>query len=107
MAQSSTSGQSDRNDLSDNDGILDGRNRAIVIGESLARAIAAIRTTSVRWRPYLPLKHGQKVVLIAPWVRVAAIRIARLGFHGMNVTCNSVPCGMAEWLARLTASTEN
>ena len=36
---------------------LDGRNRAIVIAESLARVIAAIRTTSVRWRSCLPPKH--------------------------------------------------
>ena len=35
---------------------LDGRNRARVIAESLARVIAAIRFTSVRWRSYLPLK---------------------------------------------------
>ena len=35
---------------------LDGRNRARVIAESLARVIAAIRITSVRWRSYLPLK---------------------------------------------------
>ena len=33
---------------------LDGRNRAIVIAESLARVIAAIRIASVRWRSYLP-----------------------------------------------------
>ena len=38
-------------------GILDGRNRAIVIAESLARVIVAIRITSVRWRSHLPLKH--------------------------------------------------
>ena len=30
--------------------MLDGRNRAIVIAESLARVIAAIRVASVRWR---------------------------------------------------------
>ena len=36
---------------------LDGRNRAIVIAESLARVIAAIRITSVGWRSYLLLKH--------------------------------------------------
>ena len=44
---------------------LDGRNRAIVIAESLARVIAAIRITSVRWRSYLPLKT-QKLVLVDP-----------------------------------------
>ena len=37
--------------------ILDGQNRAIVIAESLASIIVAIRITSVRWRSYLPLKH--------------------------------------------------
>ena len=36
---------------------LDGRNRAIVITESLARVIAAIRITSVRWRSYLPQRE--------------------------------------------------
>ena len=39
---------------------LDGRNRAIVIAESLARVIAAIRIASVCWRSYLqgPLNGG-------------------------------------------------
>ena len=46
-------------------GSLDGRDRARVIAESLARVIAAIRITSVRWRPYLPLKP-QNLVLIDP-----------------------------------------
>ena len=36
---------------------LDGRNRATVIAESLARVIAATRITGVRWRSYLPPKH--------------------------------------------------
>ena len=36
---------------------LDGRNRAIVIAESLATVIAAIRIASVRWSSYLPRKH--------------------------------------------------
>ena len=36
---------------------LNVRNRAIVIAELLARNIAAIRITSVRWRPFLPPKH--------------------------------------------------
>ena len=39
------------------EGNLDGRNRAIIIAESLARVIAAIRIASVRWRSYLPQKH--------------------------------------------------
>ena len=34
-------------------GGLDGRNRAVVIAESLARVIAAIRIASARWRSYL------------------------------------------------------
>ena len=38
-------------------GALDGRNRGIVIAESLARVIAAIRIASVRWRSCLPPKH--------------------------------------------------
>ena len=37
--------------------LLDERNRAIVIAESLARVIAAIRIASVLWRSYLPPKH--------------------------------------------------
>ena len=45
---------------------LDGRHRAIVIAESLARVIAAIRITSVRWRSYLPPPKTQKLVLIGP-----------------------------------------
>ena len=36
---------------------LDGQNRAIVIAESLARVIAAIRIASVRWRSHLARKH--------------------------------------------------
>ena len=36
---------------------LDGRNRDIVIAESLARVIAAIRIASVRWWSYLPREH--------------------------------------------------
>ena len=44
---------------------LDGRNRAIVITESLAWVIAAIRITSAHWRSYLPLKT-QNLVLVDP-----------------------------------------
>ena len=43
----------------------DGQNRAIVVAESLARVIAAIRITGVRWRSYLTLKT-QKLVLVDP-----------------------------------------
>ena len=42
--------------------ILDGRNRARVFAESLARVITAIQITSVRWRSYLPLKTQNLVV---------------------------------------------
>ena len=44
---------------------LDGRNRARVTAESLARVIAAIRITSVHWRSYLPQKT-QTLVLVDP-----------------------------------------
>ena len=60
---------------------LDGRNRARVIAESLARVIAAIRITSVRWRSYLSLKP-QKFGPRRPCVRCTAVRIARLAFVG-------------------------
>ena len=43
-------------------GSLDGRNRAIVIAEALARVIVAIRIASVHWRSYLP-PEAQKLVL--------------------------------------------
>ena len=46
-------------------GCFDGRNRAIVIAESLARVIAAIRITSVRRQSYLPLET-QNFVLVDP-----------------------------------------
>ena len=44
---------------------LDGRNRARVIAESLARVIAAIRIASVRWQSSLSLKT-QNLVLVGP-----------------------------------------
>ena len=44
---------------------LDGRNRARVIAEALARVIAAIRIASVRWRSHLHLKT-QNLVPIDP-----------------------------------------
>ena len=74
---------------------LDGRNRARVIAESLARVIAAIRITSVRWRSYLPLKteSGPR----RPCVRCVVLQIARLAFVG--VAC--VLRGAAEWPARI------
>ena len=45
--------------------ILDGRNHAIVIAESLAGVIAAIRIASIRWPSYLSPK-AQKLVLVDP-----------------------------------------
>ena len=49
---------------------LDERNRTIVIAESLARVIAAIRIASVRWRSYLPPppppKTTEKLTLTDP-----------------------------------------
>ena len=44
---------------------LDGRNRARVIAESLARVIAAIRIASVHWRSHFPLKT-KNLVLVDP-----------------------------------------
>ena len=44
---------------------LDGRNRAIVIAESLARGIAAIRIASVRWQSHIS-PTAQKLDLTEP-----------------------------------------
>ena len=51
---------------------LDGRNRARVIAESLARVVTAIRINSARWRSNLPLKT-QNLVLVDP--AFAALRL--------------------------------
>ena len=75
---------------------LDGRNRARVIAESLARVIAAIRITSVRWQSYFHPKNTE-LGPRRPCGRCAAIRIARLVFVGVVF----VPRGTAEWLARV------
>ena len=75
---------------------LDGRNRTRVIAESLARVVAAIRITSVRWQSYITIKT-QNSVLIDPAFRCTAIRIARLAFVGVVF----VPRGSAEWPARV------
>ena len=74
---------------------LDGRNRAIVIAESLARVIVAIRIASAPWSSYLP--HTTGFGPHRPCVRCAAIRIARLALIGVAF----VPRGTAEWLARV------
>ena len=83
--------------------LIDGRNRAITIAESLARVIAAIRIASVRWRSYLPQKTESSPH--RPCVRCAAIRIARLAVHSFNVR-STWSCGMAceSWLRSLNAS---
>ena len=81
---------------SQNVSILDGRNRARVIAESLARVVAAIRITSVRWRLHVSpkdIEFGPR----RPCVRCIAIRIARLAF----VCVVFVPSGPVEWLARV------
>ena len=58
---------------------IDGQNSAIVIAESLARVIAAIRITSVcGWRSYLPPKH--RIGPHRPCVCCVAIRSVRLAF---------------------------
>ena len=75
---------------------LDGRNRAIVTAESLARVFAVIRITSVRWRSYLPHKNTE-FGPCRPCVRCTAIRIAQLVFVGVVF----IPRGTAEWLARV------
>ena len=74
---------------------LDRRNRAIVIAESLARGIAAIRIASVRWRSYL--LENTAISPHRPCVRSAAIRIARWAF----ICLTFVPHGTAEWPARV------
>ena len=74
---------------------LDGRNHAIVIAESLARVIAAIRIASVCWRSDIP--QNTQISPHRPCVRCAAIRIARLALTRLT----SVSRGTAEWLARV------
>ena len=56
------------------------RNSARVIAESLARVIAAIRITSVRWRSYLPLKT-QNLVLVDPVF--VALRFESRDWHSL------------------------
>ena len=75
--------------------ILNGRNRARVIAESLARVIAATRITSVRSAVISPPKNTESGPG-RPCVRCIANRIARLAFVGVVF----VPRGPAEWSAR-------
>ena len=78
---------------------LDGGNRAIVIAESLARVIPAIRIASVPWRSHLPPQytavspHTSCVPCAA--IRIAQIRAAQLALVGFIF----VPRGIAEWPA--------
>ena len=75
---------------------LDGRNRAIVIAESLARVIAAIRTSLAFVGAHIsPQNTG--LGPHRPCVCCVAIRIARLAFTGVVF----VPRGFAEWPARV------
>ena len=76
--------------------ILDGRNRTIVVAESLARVLVAIGIASVCWRSYLPPKT-QKLVLTDPAFVVLRFGIARLAFTRLTF----VPRGIAEWHARV------
>ena len=80
--------------------------RAIIIAESLSRAIAVIRIASVRWRSYISPPNGQtspphpqntEISPHRPCVRCAVIQIARLAFIRLNFS----PGGTAEWLARV------
>ena len=64
----------------------------IVVAESLARVIAAIQTTSVRWRFQSTEGSPHR-----PCIRCAAIRVARLAFIHLTF----VPRGTAEWPARV------
>ena len=80
---------------------LDGRNRAIVIAESLERVVAAIRIASVRWRSYLP--RNTEISPHRPCVRCAAIGIARLAFSRLTFVLR----GTAERLARVAAFAEH
>ena len=70
---------------------LDGRNRAIVIAESLARVIAAIRFASVRWRSYHP-PNAQRLVLRDPVFVVLRFELR---------DWRSFPRGTSEWPARV------
>ena len=74
---------------------LDGRTRAIVVAESLARVIAAIRVTSVRWQSYLLPKHRHGPHMRC--VRCVAISIARSAF----ICTTFVPRVIASSLARV------
>ena len=75
---------------------IDGRHRAIVIAESLARVIAAMLESLAFVGGHIsPQNTGMSPR--RPCVRGASIRIARLAF----IHVVFVPRGIAEWLARV------
>ena len=71
---------------------LDGGNRVIVIAESLARVIAAIRITSVRWRSYPP-KHTE-ISPHSPLRSLCRNSNRASGVHLCNIR-SAWNCGMA------------
>ena len=73
-----------------------GRNCAIVIAESLARVIAAIRITNVCWGSYLSPKHRFALIDPAFTVRCLVIRIAVV-----CVRATFIPRGIVEWPERV------
>ena len=77
-------------------GSLDGRNRAIVIAESLARVIAAIRFTIAFVVCHLSLQNTE-ISPHRPFVCCAAIGVTRLAC----IRVTSVPQATAEWLERV------
>ena len=76
---------------------LDGGNRATVIAEALARAIAAIRVAGVRWRAGRISTQNAEICPRRPYIHCAAIRITQLAF----ICLTFVPREIAEQLARV------
>ena len=76
---------------------LDGQNRVIVIAESLARAVPAIRITSAHWLSYLPPTTEIGPHRHRPCVCCVAIGIAPLAFTRITF----VPRSIEEWPARV------
>ena len=74
--------------------LLDGRNRARVIAESLARVIAAIRITSVRWRSYLPPKTQNLVLADPAFVALRFESRDSIGVHWCGIR-STWTCGIA------------
>ena len=84
---------------------LDGRNRAIVITESLARVIAAIRIASVRWRSYPPPPKKHRNESSQTLRSLCCDSNRAIGVHSFNI-CSMWNCGMACecWPRSLNAS---